>query len=230
VVELWPSVTLMKEGMNALANHFTTLETVLINNYSCSSYPVDVLRLCSNLETFGDNEVNYPPGFLLRVDAKTFVDYDLDLESLRPWRCEASLKTLKVVIDGIPRPDLIGEGVIEEEYPGQGREIQGRVFDRLARLTNLEYLILGGGEYKVGKTECLEMSLESGLGKLSGLKRLKELDVVGMEAKIGTNEFQWMMENWPSQCCIRGLEEDGHTDVGAEELSLSLDIGRRMQF
>ncbi|KAK3811084.1 MAG: hypothetical protein J3Q66DRAFT_443333 [Benniella sp.] len=219
VVELWPAVKMRREGMNALANHFTTLETVLINDYNCSSdSPVEILRSCPSLETFGYNEPDLYPDSYPQVDAITFVDYDPDQDSLRPWRCETTLKTLKVVIGGIPRP---GEGVIEEEYPGQRREIQGRVFDRLARLIKLEYLRLGGGEYKVGITECLEMSLESGLAKLSGLKKLRELDVTGMEAKIGSNELQWMVENWPSLHCVRGLGEDEFSDVGTGVLFLA---------
>ena len=45
---------------------------------------------------------------------------------------------------GIPRPDVKEDEAEKETYPGQGREMQGRVYDRLARLTNLETLWLQG--------------------------------------------------------------------------------------
>jgi hypothetical protein len=54
-----------------------------------------------------------------KIDAEAFIDQDPDTGLLKPWKCEASLKTLKVMIVGIPRPDFEGEDVIEEAYPGQ---------------------------------------------------------------------------------------------------------------
>jgi hypothetical protein len=55
----------------------------------------------------------------------------------------------------------------------------------------LETLWLGD-ECNEVDIEYLEMSLESGQHKLSGLKRLKELCVKGLCTKIGVREVQWM--------------------------------------
>jgi hypothetical protein len=91
-----------------------------------------------------------------------------------------------------------------EDYPGHGREIQQRVYDRLARFTNLETLWLGGyRDYP--ETYCLEMSLESGLDRISGLKRLKLLGVYFMRTRIGEAEVKWMVEQWPKLSVIYGL-------------------------
>jgi len=73
---------------------------------------------------------------------------------------------------GIPRPDVKEDEAEKETYPGQGREMQGRVYDRLARLTNLETLWLQGDARYNRCHGCLEMSLESG-HRLKGLRKLK---------------------------------------------------------
>ncbi|KAG0070982.1 hypothetical protein BGZ89_011941 [Linnemannia elongata] len=52
---------------------------------------------------------------------------------------------------------------------------------------------------------CLELSLESGLNELAGLKQLEELGVTQMAHRIGLIEVQWMVENWPRLRTIRGL-------------------------
>ncbi|KAK3811338.1 MAG: hypothetical protein J3Q66DRAFT_351590 [Benniella sp.] len=142
-------------------------------------------------------------------DARTFIDEDPEVGSLRPWNCEESLRSLKVAIVGIPRPD-------QKRQPKKNRrsfihwnnspglDIQNQVYDRLARLTNLETLWLEGAD----RPEGLEMSLASGLAKLSGLKSLKQLYVVGSETRIGVKEARWMVENWPRLCVVRGLESN----------------------
>ena len=121
---------------------------------------------------------------------------------------------LEVKIAGIPRPDLERKVVVREAYPGQGREIQSQVYNRLGRLTNLETLRVGD---QVGRFQydCLEMSLESGLDKLSGLKALKELNTESLATKIGIKEVQWM-GNWPKLSTIYGLDGRGR-DVEAVE-------------
>ncbi|KAF8979211.1 hypothetical protein CPC16_011837 [Podila verticillata] len=52
---------------------------------------------------------------------------------------------------------------------------------------------------------CLEMSLESGLSALEGLKKLRVLDVRRMAHRVGVQELDWMQENWPRLEAVRGL-------------------------
>ncbi|KAF9953558.1 hypothetical protein BGZ65_004604 [Modicella reniformis] len=141
-----------------------------------------------------------------------FIDRDPNAGLVKTWACESSLKVLKVMVTGIPRPDLEGVEVVGEVYAGEGPTIQSQVYDRLARLTNMESLWLGHSRPNSSNSkklwDCLEMSLESGLDKLSGLKGLKELSVSHMSTKIGLKELQWMIEHWPRLRAIYGL--NGH--------------------
>jgi hypothetical protein len=207
-VDVYPTAEFGEAAMNALSNHFATLEVLNIRRHdlSCDG-PVRVLRSCTNLHALGDIGTGEPSidHSYFQIDAKMFIDLDPVEGSLKPWECEGSLKTLKVVIVGIPRPDLKSERAIEEAYPGEGRGIQSQVYDRLARLTNLETLWLGSSS-NTRRTECMEVSLESGLYKLSGLKRLGELNVTCLRAKVGVKEVQWMVENWPRLRIIHGLD------------------------
>jgi hypothetical protein len=208
----WEEVSLGFDGeafspMAHLMMHSLTLERIaLIGNCGVThTQKAPLLACCPNLRDYTDIDKESSPrrrstGF----NAHTFIDQDPDAGYLKRWECEASLKVFKANIAGIPRPDLDGNKM-GEVYPGQGRDIQSQVYDRLARFINLETLWLGVGDWNDAAVNCLEMSLESGLDKISGLKALKELDVSGMKTRIGENEVRWMAEQWPKLHTIRGL-------------------------
>ena len=215
-VSVRSTVKLGRETMNALTLHYSTLEELNVdgsnNQPSCDL--VQVLRSCPHLHTLTYTDM-YDGSSM--VSGEAFIDLDPDTGLLKPWLCEGSLKILQVVIAGIPRPDLENENVVAEVYPGQGREIQGQVYDRLGRLTHLEKLKICDPSCISYQYDCLEMSLESGLEKLSGLKSLKELSIVNLvTTKIGIKEVQWMVENWPKLNTIYGLDGRGR-DVEAVE-------------
>ncbi|KAF9550576.1 hypothetical protein EC957_000250 [Mortierella hygrophila] len=52
---------------------------------------------------------------------------------------------------------------------------------------------------------CLPLSLASGLDLMSDLKELRELNVEQMAHRIGLEEVQWMVTNWPRLNRIIGL-------------------------
>ncbi|KAK3811017.1 MAG: hypothetical protein J3Q66DRAFT_350790 [Benniella sp.] len=203
MVRLGARAAFGKEIIDALGQHFSSLAILDMTGYvgASGNDVVQVLRSCTNLQALVINDVQYD--WSTSLDANVFMDVDSDTGSIKPWACERSLKVLKLEVIGIPRPDL-KRNRDDEEYPGQGREIQGRVYDRLARLTNLERLRLGRDSYD-GNPQCLEMSLESGLDKLSGLKRLNELSVKRMATRIGVKEVQWIAEHWPRMRAFYGL-------------------------
>jgi len=184
-----------KASMDALANNFTTLEIVQTeggNNRSANDI-IQVLRSCPNLHSL---EFTNPQSLALnswyKMDGRVFIDQDPDTGSLVPWKCEGSLNVLKITINGIPKAGMGAYHEIVEEYPGQGREIQGLVYDRLVRLSSLETLWLGDSYH------CsLELSLESGLDKLSELRSLKELRCRSSVLRFGVKEAQWMVEHLP---------------------------------
>ncbi|KAK3811124.1 MAG: hypothetical protein J3Q66DRAFT_443373 [Benniella sp.] len=198
--------------LEALSNHFSTLEILNIRecDHTMSRQLCHVLSSCAKLHTLAYSFLDPDrSSYCSEIDFKTFIDLDPETGSAKPWQCEGSLKELKAIITGIPRPDL-EENDINESYISEGRGIQSRIYDRLARLTNLEILWLGEG---VGaKAQCLEMSLESGLDKLAPLKKLKELNVACLDTRIGVKEVQWMIENWPRLRFIYGLGD--HEDHG----------------
>jgi hypothetical protein len=111
---------------------------------------------------------------------------------------------------------------MDETYPGEGRMLQHRVYERLSRLVNLEVLWLGHNPYDSSafqysdQFECLEMSLESGLDQLEGLKRLQVLNVSLMATRIARKEAQWMAEQWPKLRKIHGLEDRGESRKARE--------------
>lgn len=210
------------QSLEALEKHFATLEVFEVGvsdtqHGPASEHLLQVLRSCPNLHTFMDNDQDfYLKNMRQRLIQSVFIDRDATTGLLRDWACESSLRVLKITITNIPRPDMVherGTANVYEAYRDQGREIQGHVYDRIARLVNLETLWLGhkcqSGPEALGYTEdqrnCMEMSLESGLHKLSELKKLKELSVSGMKTRIGPQEVQWMVEHWPRLKTIYGL-------------------------
>ncbi|KAK3811119.1 MAG: hypothetical protein J3Q66DRAFT_443368 [Benniella sp.] len=192
----------------ALEGHFGTLEELYLDRGFRGLTGRDlpcVLSLSPNLHTLVDDDQNlYENSIFSRCEAALFIEE-------RNWACKSTLKVLKIKLHGIPRPDLEG-GV--DIYGGLGRQLQSHVYDRLAQLTNLEILWLGNRSTKTNaarkevmkdQLDCLEMSLESGLDKLSELKSLEELSVSGMTTRIGVKEVQWMAEHWPSLRIVYGL-------------------------
>ncbi|KAK3810870.1 MAG: hypothetical protein J3Q66DRAFT_350408 [Benniella sp.] len=206
----WKVVRLQNMGgfksasMEALLKHSSTLERLVIEGCDgpTSHDLIQVLTRCSRLQSFVDtDEESYSDCHFPRIHATLFIDRDPINGLFKPWACEDSLKELKIRITGIPRPDLKEKCVVEEKYPGQGRDIQDQVYDRLARLVNLETLWLGDQRWEDGNRDhedmedqfdSLELSLESGLHRLSSLEKLEELSLVGM----AFNEVQWMIEQW----------------------------------
>ncbi|KAF9214857.1 hypothetical protein BGZ59_002847 [Podila verticillata] len=162
-----------------------------------STYP----RLC-RFATI--NDLFYPSDFTyMDTPASLFVDWDEFIQSYRPWQCESTLHTLYIGIE-MPEP-------MEDHY----MEMHRKVYGRLARLTHLEELWLGHSPYteydeiEVSYQEdCLQLTLESGLEILGGLKNLKGLNVAHMEHSMGVAEVQWMVKTWPKLKSICGLKEE----------------------
>ncbi|KAG0217885.1 hypothetical protein BGX33_009317 [Mortierella sp. NVP41] len=204
-----------------------------------------ILRLSPNLHTFVilEDRSSRKPLTVAEFSAQDFFDLDTSSGSLKPWKSESSLKVFRAKISGIPRPDVVltyngywrGTYGPEDTYADQSQEVQRRVYERLSRFERLEELGLGhddrdletpyfrrdkaGGQVYFDshyQYECLEMSLESGLGMLEGLKELRDVNVFRMATRIGVDEVQWMAESWPKLRALRGLKTEKH-ERGADE-------------
>lgn len=124
----------------------------------------------------------------------------------------------------LPLPEGIETTTTSMEMD-ESHRIQREIYTRLATLVNLEFLQLGAYcpqphrvEVKIphnGKTgsfdrgqqlNCLEMSLESGLDILSGMKSLRVLYVQSMEHRIGIRELKWFEREFPNFQSLSGIE------------------------
>ncbi|KAG0198769.1 hypothetical protein BGX33_012076 [Mortierella sp. NVP41] len=161
-------------------------------------------------------------------------------DMVHSWTCRW-ITTLKIQIKGIPRPDIFTDyrsrlaptllGVSMK----QSRSIQRQVYAQLGALICLRSLSLGADspatELEVAtnfegtsiffdrrlQVSSLEMTLESGLGLLSGLRSMERLSVENMEHRIGKEEILWLERSWPNLKQVKGLvrRQDGDQYWGA---------------
>ncbi|KAF9929087.1 hypothetical protein FBU30_001873 [Linnemannia zychae] len=124
----------------------------------------------------------------------------------------------------INKPLSIEEAAAIEKHK-RLRAQQFKVYDRLAELSSLRVLDLGA-EYRIGNKQklvkfgvhnyvyygrpipnTLELTLASGLDRLSGLKNIEIFGFEGVDHRIDYGELRWISENWPKLEVMRGLHE-----------------------
>jgi hypothetical protein len=133
-------------------------------------------------------------------------------------------------------------GVQEAELdPALRFDVQRWIYTQLGRMTGLQELILGlqnlsantmrfaevvssmdavvqeeealRNGVRMFNYQSLELSLESGLDLLAGMKEMRMLDVRSTAHNIGVAELEWMYRNWPKLKSIRGLESNRRWSV-----------------
>ncbi|KAG0298919.1 hypothetical protein BGZ96_004226 [Linnemannia gamsii] len=112
-------------------------------------------------------------------------------------------------------------------------ELQLQVMDHLAELTSLKVLDLGyeyrdihGAQRKKAQDpnwpvkiegeptlDSLELTLATGLDRLSSLTQLETFGFEGVNYRIGKPELSWMAAAWPKLKVLRGLHEDDLQNV-----------------
>ncbi|KAG0279747.1 hypothetical protein BGZ95_000346 [Linnemannia exigua] len=137
--------------------------------------------------------------------------------------------------NGRPLEGRLHQGTVEESH-----RIQRGVYEQLGRLIGLKQLILGhddvdytracrhyeklaeGKYYNEGDViqkgyqyECLEMTVESGMGAMAGLKELRILELEAME--VGKMDQEWAKMNWPK--LGSRYKDTFWTDLGYREYS-----------
>ncbi|KAG0375022.1 hypothetical protein BGX24_009640 [Mortierella sp. AD032] len=115
----------------------------------------------------------------------------------------------------------------------RSQELQRQVMDHFATLTNLTVLDLGyeyrdiiGAQFRrsenpewplkfVGEPtpDTLELTLATGLDRLSALTRLEIFGFEGVNHQIGKPELAWMATHWPKLKVLRGLHKDDLPNV-----------------
>ncbi|KAG0282344.1 hypothetical protein BGZ96_000579 [Linnemannia gamsii] len=134
------------------------------------------------------------------------------------------------------RDSLEGEERLAVERLVESREHQQAILGRIGQWTSLKTLCFGHEYrnhrlyqldkppyYTVDGVEylqydgpipnTLELSLESGLEQLAGLKDLEVFGFEGLDHRIGKAELDWMAVNWPRLKIMRGLHVDTMTHV-----------------
>ncbi|KAG0327599.1 hypothetical protein BGZ99_007301 [Dissophora globulifera] len=204
-----------KKSVEALKDHFPTLEVLRTEAAWFSSKDIQGL-LCSSsrLKVFN----------ILPKDRRQSVDQSLPWLDANDavqtdWAC-TSLVVFGCPIGGIRRNSE--SCVLKDKDQKMSAALHNGVYSQLGRLTHLEELRMGipydseGLDYhrhdkkNDRQYDCLSMSLESGLGLLSGLKNLRVVALEDMEVDIdGDNERKWIEEHWPN---ARVVTTDDWTD------------------
>ncbi|KAF9557594.1 hypothetical protein EC968_007542 [Mortierella alpina] len=156
------------------------------------------------------------------------------MHSRTSWAGTSSLRHLRLVINGIHRPDVkcdhTGRPFLRPlpviPNPTSCLQLQETVCRQLGAMTQLRKLVLGrpdihgvvvldeqlvrlhptlGVLVREFQYQCLELSLDSGLSLMSELKEMRILDVTRMAHRIGVAELEWMHVNWPKLETIEGL-------------------------
>ncbi|KAI1315838.1 hypothetical protein EDD11_000273 [Mortierella claussenii] len=102
--------------------------------------------------------------------------------------------------------DLSIQGLYRSENPDPV-ETRLLVFDQLSQLRQLRILALQEpliiSTPQEPKERLLELTLDTGLGRLWTLKRLQDFVVRNMAATIGTQEVEWMAREWTGLRALR---------------------------
>ncbi|KAG0057711.1 hypothetical protein BGZ83_005650 [Gryganskiella cystojenkinii] len=107
-----------------------------------------------------------------------------NLETLRPWACQG-LQVLQIVIS-LPNET-------ESEWDKQ-------VFEQISSLTKLRILDIRASESTYGPEQGIRgvrFDLDSGMGKLAGLKHLETVIFEGQYQKMTEADVRWILKHWP---------------------------------
>lgn len=220
----------------ALLKHCETLENLRIEG--CDDLPSwaiqEVLSSAPRLRRLDAISQERWRGRNVQLDVKDIIGVR-DGKSLsgKDWVC-LSLESLKIQITGIPRnaAEKASQHIQREVYKQLGRLtglkqlVLGHEVEHPATIYKpLEGASLEGThpfgvpyeerpEYRGAgyQASCLEMTLNSGLGLLEGLKGLRKFEVGGMDVGSGVEEEVWRRENWPLLILKEGEEEEKCVD------------------
>ncbi|KAF9087675.1 hypothetical protein BGX23_007944 [Mortierella sp. AD031] len=171
--------------------HTITLHYYLANTnltLTAKAIAKRILASCHDLRQFDSfHEEEYSMVMYPELSAKVMVS--------SPWVCRW-LTVLHLEITDIPRPD------IKADYIGDAYN-EYHLKEQKTKKDEIEEDVVGSNQFQMN---CLEMSLESGLDLMSGLKELRILDVTFMCHRIGVHELEWMETNWPNLASLRGLD------------------------
>lgn len=220
-------------GAAAILDHASTLENVRLDGCSALSGEFLQRLLCSapNLKRFDiiARDRSYPKKLVLNAEHIVSSSEDWVCHSLESFKCRISNIPRPDVTERTNGRPFNNDDPMHSGSMEASRAVQRVIYRQLGRLTKLKTLVLGRddvdhdraveaherfteGEYfDDGSTvqagyqyECLEMTVESGMDLMVGLKELRHLELdamaVGVDLKAGIgaeSDLVWMKENWP---------------------------------
>ncbi|KAG0332316.1 hypothetical protein BG004_001304, partial [Podila humilis] len=179
----------------AIAGHCDSLqELVLTGCKSLKSKDFHMILCHTNQLRVLQAIISDKQAYMYNTDPHTDA---VDLLNGLDWACQS----LEVLSCKITVPRLDGHAGANET-----------LFEKLALQTKLRALKLGRWyekEYTFRSQKLnrysLEMTLKSGLGKLSALENLEELNVSWLKHRVAVEEFKWMSANWPKLKRVDGV-------------------------
>lgn len=195
------------QAVDAVLQHALTLEEFSVARVQGSPRLASVLQSCPRLRVFkAMATTELGSGSVPKVSAADLIDWDQEAKALRRWRCRARLETLAVRITDFPLRVRQIQGGVQVGDPNFV-EVQQRVFQRLGQFKNLKVLQLGHSvDTNSEQLSCARLTLEHGLDKLRGLKKLEELHIDNMDHRVTQKEeVQWMVKHWPKLRKVIGL-------------------------
>ncbi|KAF9171032.1 hypothetical protein BGX20_008195 [Mortierella sp. AD010] len=176
----------------AVTTHWVdTIEIISLESLRIPSQEIElILSTCSKLKSFAvtNDLLTRPRG----LRAWNHEDYD---DNKADWVC-LQLERLELMVLDCRKP--YGDDDDQMDYFEEELTINGvrRVYQQLGRLSKLRHLQTGWVSCeKFEMYSNFDLSLESGLGYLEGLKDLRVLDVHFERLKVGQMEIEWMVEN-----------------------------------
>ncbi|KAF9138121.1 hypothetical protein BG015_002480 [Linnemannia schmuckeri] len=215
------------------------------------NFLLPILQGCPRLRVFDaihhriDVKLLIENPFACEEGLETFRCQVVGLERLYIDKASCMDKIIELTSTG--RGESGGVTTTAEKMDEALQELQIKVFEQLGRFTRLTTLDLGyawrhpnsanQGRSRFYKgadgKDCvryedpirgtLDLTLETGLDRLSTLTRLEVFGFEGVDFRLGKPELEWMAVNWPQLKVLRGLQRDDslpwiEADVNKAEL------------
>ncbi|KAF9362004.1 hypothetical protein BGX34_006784 [Mortierella sp. NVP85] len=165
-------------AFGSLAKHYEHVQDLQLSGSNLTS------KMAQTIMTNCPNLVRFWGVTLEAKDILGIPDEDAtgDQQGPREWVC-TKVYLLSIFICGLETKSL---------------DWHQRVFQQLARLDKLLFLVIGPGSSFRGQSgDGLDFRLEAGLNYLGSLKQLAVLDARGLVLPLDTKEAKWITETWP---------------------------------
>ncbi|KAI8350044.1 hypothetical protein B0O80DRAFT_136204 [Mortierella sp. GBAus27b] len=179
-------------AFQSLIRHFSYLQELdlQLSDGLTSKMAREILTSCPSLVFFH--------GVNLHVRDILGIKQDEE-EELTNSRTELTCRTPDWVCTGLRRLSFFICGL-----EGKPLEWHRRVFQQLAKMECLEYLVVGSLQHVDGgpSGDGLDVRLEAGLDVLSSLRRLSTFGYNVLQQRTGKQDLEWMINAWPKlvQC------------------------------